>query len=346
VRVRFTDDTDGIWFHKGTIYPAIEHGPAVRTNEQPLSNIIAKLNDKHGEGLTEADRVPSPSSTPASSLAPYTFDDFKAFHREFASGGIPFEEYHQQFKRLLQSLDAIQTELKTRFKAPQMALLASRMGSWDAKRATKDQNAASIVRHMLSSFVLDGTVSYSMHQRYEDAVAKKVLALTKGDYYRELEKQQEASMDRERALENPETLSDFRSFIIAKGEHALTDEQLAAYDSLHADATRSHRATETPQTVAKFETGGLSATQFQVKEGFHDKRKCPLWIVQLSTRVEREAFNELNRKAKMLGGWFSSFKKSDAGFQFLEQDKAHRFCSLLQGDVDRSDVLESRKERK
>ena len=58
------------------------------------------------------------------------------------------------------------------------------------------------------------------------------------------------------------------------------------------------------------------------------------------------AFNELNRKAKMLGGWFSSFKKSDAGFQLLEQDKAQRFCSLLNNDADRTDVLELRKERK
>ena len=58
------------------------------------------------------------------------------------------------------------------------------------------------------------------------------------------------------------------------------------------------------------------------------------------------AFNELNRKAKMLGGWFSSFKKSDAGFQLLEQDKAQRFCSLLNNDADRTDVLELRKEPK
>jgi len=47
----------------------------------------------------------------------------------------------------------------------------------------------------------------------------------------------------------------------------------------------------------------------------------------------------------MLGGWFSNFKKSDAGFQFLNQDHAEKFCSLLQGDADRSEVLEARQER-
>ena len=119
-----------------------------------------------------------------------------------------------------------------------------------------------------------------------------------------------------------------------------------AYDALHADMTREQRAKEAPTTVTKFQSEDLSAIEFQMKEGFHDKRQCPLWIVQLSTRVEREAFNELNRKAKMLGGWYSSFKKTDAGFQFLEKDKADRFCSLLNTDADRTDVLEARKERK
>ena len=177
-------------------------------------------------------------------------------------------------------------------------------------------------------------------------VTAKVLAVTAGDYAREFEKRQAASLEHEKALENPETFAEFRTFIIDKGEDALSDEQLAAYDVLHANMTRERRAKEAPTTVTKFQSEELHGIQFQMKEGFHDKRQCPLWIVQLSSRVEREAFNELNRKCKMLGGWFSSFKKSDAGFQFLDKDHAETFCSLLQGDADRSDVLEARKERK
>ncbi len=51
-------------------------------------------------------------------------------------------------------------------------------------------------------------------------------------------------------------------------------------------------------------------------------------------------------KAKQLGGWWSSFKKADAGFQFKSEDSALKFQSLLQGDADRSDELADRKTRK
>lgn len=71
-----------------------------------------------------------------------------------------------------------------------------------------------------------------------------------------------------------------------RGGCALTDEQLAAYDVLHANMTRERRAKDAPTTVTKFQTEELHGIQFQMKEGFHDKRQCPLWIVQLSSRVD------------------------------------------------------------
>ena len=55
---------------------------------------------------------------------------------------------------------------------------------------------------------------------------------------------------------------------------------------------------------------------------------------------------ELKTKAKMLGGWYSSFKKSDAGFQFLTEESATKFTELLGGDIDREDLLAERKERR
>lgn len=286
--------------------------------------------------------------SPAAALSPYTFEDFKKFHGEFRSGGIAYDDYREQFERLLASRDAVKQELMARYKAKEMAVLASRFGSWHAKRSTKDENAAHIVQKMLSSFVLDGTVSYQplSGETYEDAVTKKVRATTAGEYARSFEKRQEESQAHEKALSNPETFGEFRTFIIDKGEDALSDEQLARYDALHADVTRERRASKAPATVAKFQSEDLQGISFQMKEGFHDKRRCPLWIVQLETRVERDAFNELNRKAKMLSGWYSSFKKDDAGFQFLSKDNADKFCSLLQGDADRKDVLEERRERK
>lgn len=361
----------GGWFHVGCIYPATEPAPARPLNGQPLSQVIATVNAEHENGLTEADRVPSPSTpvTPAAildflnrhagqgystgdlrhqfdctafdpanplenpvhqalrelrdsgkahvveprwgdprfsvldlpdsaaeltlahcpqslsgpeirrlftkhkqtiaefatrygftqkhvrevfergldeqnavrdwleailtpvsvagdstaaappsaaALAPYTFEDFKKFHGDFRHGGIAYDDYREQFERLLESRDAVKQELMARYKAKEMAVLASRFGSWHAKRSTKEDNAAHIVQKMLSSFVLDGTVSYQplSGETYEDAVTKKVRATTAGEYARSFEKRQEESQAHEKALSNPETFAEFRTFII------------------------------------------------------------------------------------------------------------------------------------
>jgi hypothetical protein len=368
VRVSHRDGSDGLWYGKGSIYPASEKVADCKRRPRPPSEIIAAANVEPPDGFTEMDRVESPQETPADrSLStgdalneltapitdrlpqlwtPYTFDDFKKFHREFAAGSVPFADYREQFQRLQASQDSLQAELKSRFKAPELVVLASRLGSFDSKRSTKDQNAAAIVRRMLSSFVLDGTVSYTMVERYEDAVAKKVLAVTENDYVSSFAERRVADRDREKALTNPESFFEFRTFLQQKSEADLTDEQMARYDALHADLTRERRAAAAKTTVEQFQCEELTGYEFQIKEGFHDKRQCPLWIVQLSSRVERAAFNELNAKAKQLGGWYSSFKKADMGFQFLQRDQADRFCALLLGDADRTDVLEARKERK
>lgn len=111
----------------------------------------------HATGTPEA---PAAAKPPAVALAPYSFEDFKTFHREFRNGSIPFDNYREQFQRLLGSQASVKAELLSRYKAKELAVLASRFGSWQAKRSSKDENAAHIVTKMLSSFVLDGAVSY------------------------------------------------------------------------------------------------------------------------------------------------------------------------------------------
>lgn len=368
VRVSHRKGSNGLWYGKGGIYPAPENAADGKRHAKPLSVIITSANVESPNGFTETDRVQLPGESPpdgsqqlgdahcdlitsdsehsAQVGVPYTFDDFKKFRKEFPGGNLPFADYRAQFQRLQASQEPLLAELKSRFKAPELVVLAGRMGSFNAKRSTKDQNAAAIVRRMLSSFVLDGIVSYAMGEQYEDAVAKKVLSVSLEDYAAAFAERQAADLNREKALTNPKSFFEFRTFLQEKSEADLTDEQLARYDALHADITRERRAAATKTTVQQFQHQELAGHEFQLREGFHDKRQCALWIVQLSSRVERAAFNELNIKAKQLGGWYSSFKKTDAGFQFLQRDQADRFCGLLAGDANRSDVLEARKERK
>ncbi len=337
VRVRFPW-TQGNWVAVSDVYPSREAPPeSYRFGADPTQIL------EHVDGPQEA-----ASHEPQSAVVqtPYTWDELKAF---YAAEAVTFGRFQNEFQRIWDSQDALRDELVSRFKASQLKRLAAGLGAFAAQRSTKEQNASSIVRRMLSSFVLDGSVSYSplSGETYEAALYKKVLGYTADDYAEHLGKEQAKASAQAKALTNPETLLEFRTFVDNNGDAALNDEQLARYDCLRADLQRDLRAArQANSTVQQYESEALQSLTFVRKAGYHEKRECPLYIVQLESRVEREAFNELNRKAKQLGGWYSSFKKSHAGFQFLDQSQADRFCELLTGDVNRADILEARKERK
>lgn len=336
VQVQFPGSSQRYWFYKIQVYPTASECPTSWPTDAPRPAVRDEANGERAAVL--------PDNTPQA--APYTFAEFKAFHAEQP---VTYERFQTEFHRIWESQDALRAELVSHFKAAHLKRLAAGFGGVATNRATKEQNAASIVQRMLAHFVLDGTVRYSplSGETYEHAVRQKVESFTAGEYYRHFEEQQAKSLAKEQALADPQNLADFHAVIETKGEDAFTDEQLARYDALRADLQRGLRAAQkTNRTVQQFQSDELKAISFIRKEGYHDKRQCPLTIVQLESRVERDAFNELNRKAKQLGGWYSSFKKSDAGFQFLEASQADRFCALLSGDADRTDVLAARKERR
>lgn len=340
VQVQFPESLQCYWFYKGHIYPVVPEGDVeLPSDKRPTAFHSAAVDAPTGAHPDQKQITPT---------APYTFAEFAKFYERFTAGAVPFAEWRTVCERMWQSEEALRAELLTTRKAKELVSLAQRMGIWHAKKATKDDNAVRIVKKMLSALLPDGQVSYQpLRETYEQALRRKLANLTEGEYHRHFEEQQAKSLAQEQALADPQNLADFHTFIEAKGEDALSDEQLARYDAQRADLQRGLRtAQKTNSTVQKFQSDELQAFSFVRKEGFHDKRNCPLHIVQLESRVERDAFNELNRKAKQLGGWYSSFKKSDAGFQFLDASQADRFCSLLSGDADRTDVLEARKERR
>ncbi|MAT67925.1 MAG: hypothetical protein CMJ58_00195 [Planctomycetaceae bacterium] len=339
VRVAWSEDSDrGGWWNVGAIYPAAEPEPERTANARPLSQIVEQASAENAPpgGWSDCDRVP----------VPYTFDDFKELAKH-SGRHDSFAAYRADFERVASSHELIVAELLQRFKAPQLKRIAAHLGDWAANRNTKADNAESIYRKMLGAFVLDGSVSYGMGERYEDALVKKVRAVTEESWAAHFQSVDAARKEREAALADPHTLADFAAVIRDRGENALTVEQLARWDAVHADLTRERRAESGPSaTVSQFESSEAYETEFTVKKGYHEKRQCPLWIVQLGSRVEPSTFRKLKSKAKALGGWYSSFKKADAGFQFISEDAATRFTSLLTGDADRKDILAARKERK
>ncbi len=337
VKVQFTEDSNGVWFYTGQIYPV-----APTETSRPV------WGSRHENIATEVNQDAQAKILTSVSRKPYSFAEFEEFYKVFRTGAASFAEYRDHFTRLVESEAAVKADLLRNSNAKGLAALAYRFGSVRARYCTKGENADSIVRLMLTRFLLNDSVRYSplSGETYEGALRNKIESYTEGDYHHHFEQEQAHTLAYEKSLENPETLNEFSSFVAAKGDNALSTEQLARYDALRANSSRGFRASTQVKTVDQFAHAELATLTFTRKVGFHEKRDCPIHIVQLETRVERDAYNELNRKAKMLGGWYSSFKKADAGFQFLSEEQANQFCALLAGDVDRTNVLAGRKERR
>ncbi len=278
---------------------------------------------------------------------PYTLDDFRAFSDERDQTQLTADTWKAEYHRLKQSEQVFVDSLKQNHNAKGLQQLALRCGAYDARRQTKDENAAAIYRACLKSFVLGNSISYNpMAETIEAAVDRLVEGLTNEDFTKHYAALEQKQAEQQKAIENPETLLEFHAFIEKLGEASLTDEQHLRRDQLYADLSRQTRADRTATTVERLQATDLDGLEFNITEGHHEKRGCPLWIVQLSSRVERQAYDELKRKAQQLGGWYSSFKKDQAGFQFLSHESAEKFAGLKEGDADRSDELEDRQIRK
>jgi len=353
VRVRFGDHGNGVWFAVGCIYPAVEPSPEQGTTA-PLSQIAEQASHSPAGGFTDADRVASaPDSqgqgmeSVAAQRRPFALADYRTFLERLDADEITIEELKAEFARLRQSHEEFVAGLQKERTADQLKRLAARFGCFDAKRNTKQKNAEHVYRVVLQGFTLSASVVFQpMQETLEQAVTRIVDGLSDEDLAQHIAERKKEREDHEQALSDPQTLDQFRLIVRERGLDGLSDEQRIRFDELSADATRAKRKAAKPTTVEQFSSDEIGNVQLTIKTGWHDRRKVDLWIVQMDQRVERSTFNELKRKASMLGGWYSSFKKADAGFQFTGEDVAQRFVSLSAGDADRSDVLESRNARK
>jgi hypothetical protein len=140
---------------------------------------------------------------------------------------------------------------------------------------------------MVSSFLLSRSISYTMDSNLEVETIKKVRSTTRDEFASLLAAHREEQDKLRKALTEPQSRDEFRTFIEYKGEAQLSDEQLARFDAIEADVVREYRERSKPQYVTQFQNEELSEHTFRIKEGFHEKRRCPVFIVQLTSRVER-----------------------------------------------------------
>lgn len=213
----------------------------------------------------------------------------------------------------------------------------------------KDKKArmvASIYSSLLNTVVLSDSFSYSpMDESYKEAFKRITDKYTEEDFLRYKQEKQAKHAAKMKALTNPETLDEFRTFISYKGEKALNDEQRIKYDELTADTRKAVQQKE-EQRKAEVKKVENVAAEMVLKESFHAKKNIPLWVVVLTDRVERPVYEELNNRAKKLGGYYSSYKGNGAipGFTFEKKEAADLFMQVKEGNVNAAELKQEQKE--
>ena len=214
--------------------------------------------------------------------------------------------------------------------------------------ANKSQLVKSMTEAISGSFdICDGMLSYQINyfggtntaDPRKEALKKRLDSTTPEMYeaWKEARRQKAAAF--KKAMENPETLEEFNTFVRRKGEAALTTEQREIYDELRTGITKEQKAAAA-ERKAQISAVAMEDTELIILETVHTKKNIPLWVVRLSERVEKFIFQDLNSRAKQLGGYYSSFRGNGAipGFTFERKEAAELFIQIKDGDVNAADL--------
>ena len=258
------------------------------------------------------------------------------------AGEIKIDALKAAFREAVANQEAIRKEID---KTYTLAQLKRKIWTNYGKKADYVRGYFSM---LLSAFnVSDRGITHSFSESYEDALARRVESLTQKELDEHVAQIAAKKAETEKALSNPETLSEFRTFLLYKGEKALSTEQKALYEKLLADQELSliQRDEVRKATVKAVDLGEVG---FELHSTKHTKKGHDLWVVKLTERVDKDKYQELNRKAKRLGGYYSSYSKGGAipGFQFTTEQAANEFMSLKEGDVKREEKVAQKYEQK
>ncbi|MCP1357404.1 LPD38 domain-containing protein [Aneurinibacillus migulanus] len=159
-----------------------------------------------------------------------------------------------------------------------------------------------------------GAGSESMQNALVKGLQQNIDALTEERLQTHIEKEKATKEKTKQAIENPQTLSDFREKLRHKGE--LTPEEQVKYEELLALQQKEAQKEKDKKQSAVSSTV-MESERFTIREGKHTKTDEKLWIVNLKDRVDSNEFKSIKAEMKKLGGYWSNYKPNN-GFIFKE----------------------------
>lgn len=328
---------------------------AAEHREKLAAHIIEKrpdLKPQVEEAMAEHSPAPPAAAPAAAPTGPYTLSHQEEIESRLFSGQMTRDELHAHWKHFWENEAQLKAELKTR-KLPELRTMAQRMGDFSANRQNKGQLIDSIHNGLAERLIpstggktwnLGRETRRAAQDRWMNAVTDEHIAKQAARIAEQRAERKARVEAAVKAIQNPETIDEFRELIRLRGESALTPEQRRTFDDLSASARRESDSAR-KAVVPGVQTNPEAGIDMEIKQGFHAKKQKPVYVAVLNQRVDRAKYDELNRRAKQLGGYYSAFKGSGAipGFQFDAPEAAQQFKALLSGDVDRSESLEQHK---
>lgn len=222
-----------------------------------------------------------------------------------------------------------------------------------SKYSFRKENKAYLVKNMYNTLVGNFNLEDMLQIDYsngetEEQARDKAFARQGLEQFETWKAKEQAKKEAfKKAIENPETSEEFNTFCRYKGEKSLSTEQRERLDDLKAGRTREVKEKE-QERKNEIAAVTLEGVEMILKESKHTKKNIPLWVVVLSSRVDRDTYTELNNKAKRLGGYYSSYSKDGAipGFTFENEEGAQLFMDLKNGNVNKTELVKAEQEEK
>lgn len=256
---------------------------------------------------------------------PQSFKDIRRLLIDLFQNGSTFEDYKELREWCFTNQEFI-SGLIGKMTIPEL--------NHYARKDKKPKMVDSVLDSVLSSFTIGDSIQWTMGEKYSEVLKKIAYSTTEEKFLAYKAKRQEERDKKKKALENPETLEEFRTFIHYKGEAALSTEQKIVYDELMTGTIKS-RKEQDAERAAKVTAVSINDVDLLIQETVHTKKGHALWVVKLSEYVDRSIFLELKDRAQSLGGYYSSYRGNGAipGFTFTKKEGAELFVAIKDGDV-------------
>jgi len=278
-----------------------------------------------------------------------TINKFYKLGQSVYKNELTFEQYKANLKELQDGKEELNLNLKTKT-VKQLKGVLNQLGCWHDSRDKKDSLIEKVYDHFQSYFLIGKPVSYILGEGTHDIAEQKLLNSINAEMLAKFyEKRNAERAEKEKAVENPQTLEQFRTFIQIKGKDSLTPEQLETFESLAAELQLKRQKTQQEQEnkVSKI---NIENVEFKLHKTKHSKTEAEIFTVIMINRVEKEDFVKLRTKAKNFGGYYSRFTnlRADppikAGFNFKTEKDALSFMELQNSEQSTTERKQEHKE--